>query len=62
MDEAIWTVPASRMKAGREFAVPLSMGALGLSQASWTPPCQIRTLPVAEHQFRQWIPRAVTTP
>ncbi|WP_420441989.1 tyrosine-type recombinase/integrase [Candidatus Palauibacter sp.] len=28
MDAARWTIPASRMKAGREFAVPLSTGAL----------------------------------
>lgn len=28
MDAAVWTIPASRMKAGREFAVPLSTGAL----------------------------------
>ena len=28
MDAALWTIPASRMKAGREFAVPLSTGAL----------------------------------
>ncbi len=27
-DAARWTIPASRMKAGREFAVPLSTGAL----------------------------------
>ena len=30
MDAARWTIPASRMKAGREFAVPLSTGALGV--------------------------------
>ncbi|MDE0359420.1 MAG: tyrosine-type recombinase/integrase [Gammaproteobacteria bacterium] len=28
MAAATWTIPASRMKAGREFAVPLSTGAL----------------------------------
>ncbi|MYH22113.1 MAG: site-specific integrase [Acidobacteria bacterium] len=28
MDAAVWTIPASRMKAGREFAVPLSTGTL----------------------------------
>ncbi|MCY4398772.1 MAG: site-specific integrase, partial [Gemmatimonadetes bacterium] len=28
MDAGRWTIPASRMKAGREFAVPLSTGAL----------------------------------
>ena len=28
MDALRWTIPASRMKAGREFAVPLSTGAL----------------------------------
>ena len=28
MEAARWTIPASRMKAGREFAVPLSTGAL----------------------------------
>ena len=28
MDAGVWTIPASRMKAGREFAVPLSTGAL----------------------------------
>ena len=28
MDVGVWTIPASRMKAGREFAVPLSTGAL----------------------------------
>ncbi len=27
---ARWTIPASRMKAGREFSVPLSTGALGV--------------------------------
>ena len=28
MDLGVWTIPAARMKAGREFAVPLSTGAL----------------------------------
>ena len=28
MEAARWTIPASRMKAGREFCVPLSTGAL----------------------------------
>ena len=28
MDTGVWTIPASRMKAGREFAVPLSTGAV----------------------------------
>ena len=28
MDAGCWTIPASRMKAGREFTVPLSTGAL----------------------------------
>ena len=28
MDAGVWTIPASRMKAGRKFAVPLSTGAL----------------------------------
>jgi len=28
MDASRWTIPAERMKAGREFAVPLSTGAL----------------------------------
>ena len=28
MDAGRWTIPASRMKAGREFTVPLSTGAL----------------------------------
>ena len=28
LEAARWTIPASRMKAGREFAVPLSTGAL----------------------------------
>ncbi len=28
MNAARWTIPASRMKAGREFAIPLSTGAL----------------------------------
>ena len=32
MDAATWTIPASRMKAGREFAVPLSTGALDVLQ------------------------------
>ena len=30
MDAGRWTIPASRMKAGREFSVPLSTGALGV--------------------------------
>ena len=30
MEAARWTIPASRMKAGREFSVPLSTGALGV--------------------------------
>ena len=30
MEPARWTIPASRMKAGREFSVPLSTGALDL--------------------------------
>ena len=28
LESAKWTIPAARMKAGREFAVPLSAGAL----------------------------------
>ncbi|WP_420438304.1 tyrosine-type recombinase/integrase [Candidatus Palauibacter sp.] len=28
MEAGVWTIPAARMKAGREFAVPLSTGAL----------------------------------
>ena len=30
VDAGTWTIPASRMKAGREFSVPLSTGALGV--------------------------------
>ena len=30
MEAARWTIPASRMKAGREFSIPLSTGALGV--------------------------------
>ena len=30
MDAARWTIPGARMKAGREFVVPLSTGALGV--------------------------------
>ena len=30
VEAATWTIPASRMKAGREFSVPLSTGALGV--------------------------------
>ena len=30
MEAARWMIPASRMKAGREFSVPLSTGALGV--------------------------------
>ena len=30
VEAARWTIPASRMKAGREFSVPLSTGALGV--------------------------------
>ena len=30
VEAARWTIPASRMKAGREFCVPLSTGALGV--------------------------------
>ena len=30
LEAARWTIPASRMKAGREFSVPLSTGALGV--------------------------------
>ena len=30
IEAARWTIPASRMKAGREFSVPLSTGALGV--------------------------------
>ena len=29
LEAGVWTIPASRMKAGREFSVPLSTGALG---------------------------------
>ena len=28
MEAGVWTIPAARMKAGREFCVPLSTGAL----------------------------------
>ena len=28
LEAGVWTIPASRMKAGREFSVPLSTGAL----------------------------------
>ena len=37
MRAAIWTIPASRMKAGREFAVPLSMGALDVLERAAKP-------------------------
>ena len=30
LEAGVWTIPASRMKAGREFSVPLSTGALGV--------------------------------
>ncbi|MCY4397743.1 MAG: site-specific integrase [Gemmatimonadetes bacterium] len=30
LEAGAWTIPASRMKAGREFCVPLSTGALGV--------------------------------
>jgi integrase len=30
MEAAVWTIPAERMKAGREHRVPLSSGAMGL--------------------------------
>ena len=30
VEAARWTIPASRMKAGREFSVPLSTGPLGV--------------------------------
>ena len=30
LEAGVWTIPASRMKAGREFTVPLSRGALGV--------------------------------
>ena len=30
VEAGVWTIPASRMKAGREFSVPLSTGALGV--------------------------------
>ena len=30
VDAGTWTIPASRMKGGREFSVPLSTGALGV--------------------------------
>ena len=34
LDAATWTIPASRMKAGREFVVPLSTGALDVLNRS----------------------------
>lgn len=30
LEAGVWTIPVSRMKAGREFFVPLSTGALGV--------------------------------
>ena len=33
MNEKVWTVPADRMKAGREHKVPLSATAMGLLEA-----------------------------
>ncbi|KQN77836.1 hypothetical protein ASF04_24015 [Duganella sp. Leaf61] len=33
LDEGIWTIPAARMKAGREHRVPLSTAALTLLKA-----------------------------
>ena len=39
MQAGVWTIPASRMKAGREFSVRLSTGALGvLERARALPP------------------------
>ena len=38
LDAEVWTVPASRMKAGREHRVPLSSGALAvleLARGAW---------------------------
>ena len=32
LDNALWTIPAERMKAGKEHAVPLSSAALGVFQ------------------------------
>ncbi len=34
MDAATWTIPASRMKAGREFTVPLGTGALAVLEGA----------------------------
>ena len=34
MDAGRWTIPASRMKAGREFTVPLSTGAQGVGRVA----------------------------
>ena len=36
MEAARWTIPASRMKAGREFSVPLSTGALDVLERART--------------------------
>ena len=30
LEAGVWTIPASRMKTGREFSVPLSTGVLGV--------------------------------
>ena len=37
VEAARWTIPASRMKAGREFSVPLSTGALGVLKRALSP-------------------------
>ena len=37
VEAARWTIPAARMKAGREFSVPLSSGALGVRARALSP-------------------------
>jgi integrase len=59
LDKGVWTVPAARMKAGREHRVPLSNDALALLRAlatQGTPPAG-RVFPIAPHTQLRFLRR-----
>jgi integrase len=75
LDEGVWTVPAERMKAGREHRVPLSPAALAIPSARYGKPLSDMTLaavlkrlevPVTVHgfrsSFRDWAEEATSFP
>lgn len=67
-DAAIWTIPAQRMKAGREHRIPLSIAAMGIlrdaaefcTSSQFIFPGRSRGRPLSGSGFRKVLPPGVT--